>query len=258
MLKVDLNCDMGESFGLYQIGNDEEMMQYITSANIACGYHGGDPHVMRKTVELAKQYGVAIGAHPSFPDLLGFGRRHMSATPSEIKDYITYQMGALREFAAALGMKIQHCKPHGALYMLAMEDEQVARIILEAIAEIDINTVVYAMNHSAVVEAGKKIGIRVAKEVYSDREHTATGSIVLTRKGPSIQDFNKMAERVVRMVKEGIVVANTGEEVSLKAETICIHGDTPGAPKLAKAIVEALRAENVTISPIQDALSSHI
>jgi 5-oxoprolinase (ATP-hydrolysing) subunit A len=255
MLKVDLNCDMGESYGLYQLGNDEEMMKYITSANIACGFHGGDPHIMRKTVELAKKYEVGIGAHPGFPDLLGFGRRHMSATVSEIKDYVTYQIGALREFASAIGMKLQHCKPHGALYMLAMEDEKVARIILEAIAKVDSNTIVFAMNHSAVVEVGKKMGIRIAKEVYSDREHTSTGSIVLTRKGPAIQDYRKMADRVVRMVKEGKVVTHTGEEISIKAETVCIHGDTPGAPLLAKAIVEALNAENIEISPIHDVLS---
>jgi UPF0271 protein len=258
MLRVDLNCDMGESFGLYKLGNDEEMMKYITSANIACGYHGGDPQVMRNTVELAKEYGVSIGAHPGFPDLLGFGRRNMTSTPSEIKDYVTYQMGALREFATALGMKLQHCKPHGALYMLAMEDEKVASIILEAIAEVNQNTIVFAMNHSAVVEVGKKMGICVAKEVYSDREHTATGSIVLTRKGESIQDLEKMAGRVVRMVKEGKVVAHTGEDVSLKAETICIHGDTPSASLIAKAIVKALKAENIEIAPIHDVLNVRV
>ncbi|MFC4766201.1 LamB/YcsF family protein [Effusibacillus consociatus] len=254
MLKVDLNCDMGESFGLYQLGNDEEMMQYITSANIACGYHGGDPHVMRKTAELAKKYGVAIGAHPGFPDLMGFGRRYMNCTPAEIKDYITYQVGALREFATGLGLKIQHVKPHGALYMMAMEDEKLARAILEAIAEVDSNTIVFAMNHSAVVEAGQKMGIPVAKEVYSDREHTATGSIVLTRKGPSIQDYRQMADRVVRMIKEGQVVAHTGEKVSIKAETVCVHGDTPGAPQLAKAIAEALKENEIQISSIQEVL----
>ncbi|MES9759317.1 5-oxoprolinase subunit PxpA [Priestia megaterium] len=256
MVKVDLNCDMGESFGLYQLGNDEEMMKYISSANIACGFHGGDPQVMRKSVELAKKYGVAVGAHPGFPDLLGFGRRHMAATPSEIKDYVTYQVGALREFATALGLKLQHCKPHGALYMYAMEDEQVARTILEAIAEVDPDIVVYAMNHSAVVEAGKKVGIRVAREVYSDREHTVTGSILLKRTGSPIGDYGKMADRVVRMVKEGKVLAHTGEDVLLKAETVCIHGDTPGAPYLAKAIVEALKAENIKIAPVHDVLSA--
>lgn len=255
MRTVDLNCDMGESFGLYQLGNDEEMMKYISSVNIACGYHAGDPHVMRRTVGLAKEYGVAIGAHPGFPDLLGFGRRHLSATPSEIKDYVTYQIGALREFATAFGIKLQHCKPHGSLYMLAMEDEKVATAILESIAEVDSDMMVYAMNHSAVIEVAKRMGIRVAKEVYSDREHTNTGSIVLTRKGPIIQDYKMMANRVVRMVKEGKVIADTGEDVSIQSETICIHGDTPNATHLAKAMVDALKYENINIASFSSVLN---
>ncbi|MGG1658237.1 LamB/YcsF family protein [Brevibacillus sp. NRS-1366] len=254
MIKVDLNCDMGESFGMYKLGNDEEMMQYITSANIACGFHAGDPHVMRRTTELAKRYGVGIGAHPAFPDVIGFGRRYMKCTPGEIKDYVTYQTGALREFAAANGLRIQHCKPHGALYMMAMDDEQLARAILEAIADMDSQTVVFALNNSAVAEIGKQMGIPVALEAYSDREHTATGSIVLTRTGPSIQDYRDMAERVVRMVKEGRVVTHTGEDASIIAQTVCIHGDTPGATELAKAIVEALKQNEIKIAPIREVL----
>ncbi|KKB36901.1 LamB/YcsF family protein [Bacillus thermotolerans] len=249
MHKVDLNCDMGESFGLYELGNDEEMMQYITSANIACGFHGGDPHVMRKTVELAQQYDVAIGAHPAFPDLLGFGRRYMICTPSEVKDYVTYQLGALREFSRAIGAQVQHCKPHGALFMKAMEDRQLARAILEAVHEADPNMIVFAFNRSEVYEEAVKMGVPVAKEAYSDREHTESGSIVLTRKGAEIKDYEAMAQRVVRMVKEGRVVTHDGKDVSIEAETICIHGDTPGAPNLAKAIVHALRAADVQISP---------
>jgi UPF0271 protein len=254
MFKVDFNCDMGESFGPYHLGNDEEMMQYITSANIACGYHAGDPHVMRKTVELAKKYDIGIGAHPSFPDLIGFGRRHMNCTPSEIKDYVTYQLGALREFASVYGLRLQHCKPHGALYMMAMEDEKYARSILEAIAAIDPQTIVFALNNSAVVEVGKQMGIPVAKEVYSDREHTSTGSIVLTRKGPIIRDFAEMAERVVRMIKEGVVLSHTGEEVPVQADSICIHGDTPNASELAKAIVTALLEHSIQIVSVQKLL----
>lgn len=253
-MKVDLNCDMGESFGLFSMGQDEDMMPYISSANIACGYHSGDPHVMRKTVELAKQYGVGIGAHPGFPDLLGFGRRHMNCTPSEVKDYITYQMGALREFASAAKLKLQHCKPHGALYMMAMEDETLAKAFLEVIAAVEESAVVYALNHSAVVELATKMGIPVAREVYSDREHTANGSIVLTRKGVAIEDYEQMAQRVVRMVKEGVVVTHTGEETTLKAETVCIHGDTPGAPLLAKAIVKALKENDIQVASIKEVL----
>ncbi|MCZ2258192.1 LamB/YcsF family protein [Sporosarcina sp. G11-34] len=251
MFKVDLNCDMGESFGLYEQGNDEEMMQYITSANIACGFHAGDPHVMRRTVELAKKYEVGIGVHPGFPDLLGFGRRDLACTPSEVKDYVTYQMGALREFTRAMDVKLQHCKPHGALFMKAMEDKQIARAILEAIHDVDSDMIVFSLNNSVFMEEAKKMGIPIAKEAYSDREHTENGSIVLTRKGSPITDDNQMAERVVRMIKEKKVIAYDGKDVSIEAETICIHGDTPGAPQLAKAIVQALNKNDVEILPIQ-------
>ncbi|WLR51324.1 5-oxoprolinase subunit PxpA [Bacillus tianshenii] len=251
-MKIDLNCDMGESFALYEMGNDEEMMKYITSANIACGYHAGDPHTIRKTVALAKEYDVGIGAHPAFPDLMGFGRRYMNATPEEIKDYITYQLGALREFAKLYDTDIQHCKPHGALYMMAMEDEKIARAILEGLYKVDPRMIVFAMNNSAVEAVGKQMGMRIAKEVYSDREHTATGSIVLTRKGSAIADYEQMANRVVRMVKEGKVKAHTGEDADIVAETVCIHGDTPGAPELAKAITDALKKNDIQITSIKE------
>ena len=254
MIQVDLNCDMGESFGIYQLGLDEEMMQYITSANIACGYHAGDPRVMRKTIELAKTWQVGVGAHPAFPDLQGFGRRHMNCTPSEVKDYILYQMGALREFATCYGLPVQHCKPHGALYMAIMEDEHLARAFLEAVAAINENTVVFALNNSAVAALGKEMGIPVALEVYADREHTANGSIIMTRTGPNIRDYDEMAMRVVRMVKEGTVVTPEGETASITAHTVCIHGDTPGATQLAKAIVEALRQHEIRVAPIHKIL----
>lgn len=252
--RVDLNCDMGESFGLYKLGNDEEMMQYITSANIACGFHAGDPHVMRKTVELAVQHGVKIGAHPAFPDLLGFGRRAMNCTPSEVKDYLIYQMGALKEFARCYGALLHHCKPHGSLYMTAMEDERLARAILEAIAEVKEELVVYALNNSAVAEVGKQMGIPVALEVYADREHTPTGSIVMTRTGSQIADYEQLADRVVKMVKDGTVTANTGEQVSLSVHTVCIHGDTPGAAKLAQTLRERFKTEEIEVAPAQAVL----
>lgn len=255
MHKVDINCDMGESFGLYTQGNDEEMMKYITSANIACGFHAGDPHVMRQTIELAKKYDVGIGVHPGFPDLLGFGRRALACTPAEIKDFITYQMGALREFANAYDVKIQHCKPHGALFMQAMEDKQVARAILEAIQVVDPETIVFAVNNSEMLEEANKMGIPVAKEGYADREHTADGSLILTRQSAPIEDYDKMADRVVRMVKEQKVLTYDGEEAAIEAHTICIHGDTPGAPYLAKAIVDALLKESVEILPIKQILA---
>lgn len=251
MLRVDLNCDMGESFGLYDQGNDEEMMQYITSANIACGFHAGDPHVMRKTIELAKKYEVGIGVHPGFPDLLGFGRRDLACTPSEVKDYVTYQMGALREFAKAYDVKLQHCKPHGALFMKAMGDKQIARAILEAIHDVQSDMIVFSLNNSVFMEESMKMGIPVAKEAYADREHTKDGSIVLTRKGSVITDYAQMADRVVRMIKEKKVQTHDGKDASIEAETICIHGDTPGAPQLAKAIVEALTNNDIKIVPVK-------
>lgn len=250
-MKIDINCDMGESFGLHVQGNDEEMMKYITSANIACGFHSGDPHVMRETVALAKKYGVGIGAHPGLPDLVGFGRRKMDCTASEMKDLITYQMGALREFARANDVNIQHCKPHGAMYMQAMEDREVARAILEAIEEIDKNTIVFAVNNSVMLEEAEKMGIPVAKEGYADREHTADGSLVLTRKSGDIDDHEAMAQRVVRMVKEKKVITHDDQDASIDVETICIHGDNPGAPALAKSVVAALEKAEIAVVPVK-------
>ncbi len=243
---------MGEGFGLYQLGQDEEMMKYISSVNIACGFHAGDPHIMNKTIRLAKEFNVSIGAHPGFPDLIGFGRRYMRASLNEVRDYIIYQLGALREFARYHDAIIQHVKPHGALYMMAMDDENIARTILEAMAKVDPNTIVYALNNSAVVEVGKVMGIRVAKEVYADREHTSNGSIVLTRTGENIVDLKQKAERVVRMVKEGLVKTVTGEEISIEAQTVCIHGDTPGAVELVKEIHIALERNNITVQSIKE------
>jgi len=250
--KIDINCDMGEGFGLYQLGNDEEIMKYITSANIACSFHAGDPHVMNKTVSLAKAYDVAIGAHPSLPDLIGFGRRYLKASPSEIQDYIIYQLGALREFANLYQLEIQHVKPHGALYMMAMEDEEIARAILEALNKVNPNLIVFALNNSAVADIGDKMGIRIAKEVYADRVHTPNGSIVLTRTGEVIDDYKKKADRVVRMINEGVVEANDGNDVSITAQTVCIHGDTPGAIQLIKEITKSLEQNEIQVTAIRN------
>lgn len=250
-MKVDLNCDMGESFGLFRLGHDEEMIRHISSANIACGYHAGDPHVMRKTVEMAKQYGVAIGAHPGFPDLMGFGRRYMTCTPDEIRDYVLYQVGALREFAASIKMEIHHCKPHGALYMMAMQEEKIARAILEGLASVSDRMIVFVLKDSAMELVARQMGIPVAREVYADREHTKDGSIVLTRTGPAIQDYALIAARVVRMVKEGIVVTPNGEEAEICAETVCIHADTPGAVELIRHIRQAFAEAGIAVEPVQ-------
>ena len=252
LMKIDLNCDMGESFGLHVQGNDEEMMKYISSANIASGFHSGDPHVMRKTVEMAKKYDVGIGAHPGLPDLVGFGRRKMDCTPSEMKDFITYQMGALREFARAENVHIEHCKPHGAFYMQAMEDREVARAILEAINDIDKNTIVFAVNNSVMLDEANKMGIPVAREGYADREHTKDGSLVMTRTSEAAEDYEAMAQRVVRMVREKKVITHDKQDADIDVQTICIHGDTPTAPQLAKSIVSALKAAEIDIKPVRE------
>jgi len=253
-MKVDLISDLGEGFGNYQFGNDEEMMKYITSANIACGFHAGDPHVMRKTVELAKKYGVEIGAHPGFPDLIGFGRRFMHCTETEIKDYITYQMGALREFATISGLRIQHVDLHGALGMMVMgEDEKVARAALEAISALDKDIIVTGLPHpNAFRYMAEKMGIRHVSLFCADREVTNTGNIVFTRKGSEIEDYDAMAERALRVVKEGKVITETGEDIDLKVESILIHGDGPGAPKLAKAVLETLTKNGVEVTPLKN------
>jgi UPF0271 protein len=183
------------------------------------------------------------------PDQIGFGRRYLTCTPEEIRDYVLYQTGALREFASANQMELQHCKPHGALYMMAMEDEKIARAILEGLASVSAKMIVFALNGSAVESVGKQMGIPVAREVYADREHTKDGSIVLTRTGPTIRNYAEMAQRVVRMVKEGKVRTPDGDEAAVKAETICIHGDTPGAPQLAKHVCSALQEAGISIEP---------
>lgn len=251
-MKVDINCDMGESFGLYSIGNDEEMLQYATTANIGCGFHAGDPHVMRQTIELAKVHGVGIGAHPGFPDLMGFGRRRILCTPKEIEDYIVYQLGALQGFATAAGMVLQHCKPHGALYMMAMEDEKIAQAVIEGVAKINSDLILLGTNNSAMAYVASKMGIRIALEVYADREHNTDGSIVLTRTGPQIADASRMAKRVARMVKEGKVTAYNGEDTDVVAHTVCVHGDNPDAPKLIKAIREELIKEGIQVVPLRE------
>jgi len=250
-MKIDLNCDMGESFGRYRIGADEEMMTVITSANIACGYHAGDPLVMDKTVRLAVEYGVGIGAHPGFPDLMGFGRRNMSLSPEEIENYVLYQIGALAAFAQAAGTKLAHVKPHGALYNMAAKDLQMAQAIARAVARFDKGLILVCPPNSEMEKAARELGLRVAREGFADRAYNADGSLRSRRlPGALVEDPQEAAERVVRMVKEGIVVAYTGEEIPMQVETICVHGDTPAAVEIAKAVRKALEAAGIEVVPM--------
>ncbi len=252
--RIDLNSDVGESFGNYKLGLDKEVIPLISSANIACGYHAGDPNVMKRTVALAKEHGVGVGAHPGLPDLMGFGRRTMDATLEEIKGYMTYQIGALQAFAAAEGLTLQHVKPHGALYNMAVQDAS----IWEAAAEVlgntnrDLILVVLAGSNRKELEAvGSRYGIRIAFEFFADRAYNPDGSLVSRREeGAVIRDHNIAAERVLKVVKEGKVVSRDGSEIDLRAETVCVHGDNPEALALVKNIRKELVSSNVDIAPM--------
>jgi len=247
--RIDFNCDMGESFGTYKMGQDEEIIKYITSANVACGFHAGDPNWMRKTIKLAEEYGVALGAHASFPDLAGFGRRNMAVAPVEAKNDIIYQIGALTAFTSA--KKLQHVKPHGAMYNMAVRDEALARAIGEAILEVDPEIILIALAGSQWVDIAMDMGLRVAREAFADRAVNADGTLVPRSKpGSVIEDVDEVAQRSIRMVTEGKVTAITGEEVALSADTLCLHSDTPNSIHLASYIRSALEAEGVEIVPL--------
>ena len=253
MYKVDLNSDLGESFGAYTMGMDEAVIAHVSSANVACGYHASDPLVMDKTVAACKAAGVAVGAHPGFPDLQGFGRRNMACTPKEVKAYVQYQLGAILAFTAAHGIKLQHCKPHGALYNMAAKDEALAMAIAEAVASVDKDIILMGGSGSKMLEAGRKLGLRVASEVFADRAYQADGSLVPRSKpGAVIHDKDEAIARTIKMVKEGKVIAITGEEVPLDAHSICVHGDNPSAVEFVKNIRERLQAEGVAIAPLSE------
>lgn len=253
MKKIDLNCDLGESFGNYKIGLDDEVIRHISSANVACGFHASDPLVMQKTVALAKENGVCIGAHPGFPDLVGFGRRNMSVSPAEAKALVQYQIGALDAFCKAAGVKLCHVKPHGALYNMAGKDEILAQAVCEGIFEYDSNLILLGLSGSKMIEAGKKIGLRTANEVFADRAYEDDGSLVARSKpGALITDENLAVSRVVEMVKNGRVTSITGNEIEIKADSICLHGDGVKAVEFAKRINEELLKNGVEIVPLRE------
>ncbi len=257
-MKMDINCDMGESFGAYKLGLDDEVIKYITSANIACGYHAGDPLVMERTVSLAKDHGVSVGAHPGFPDLLGFGRRNLDATLAEIKGYVTYQIGALQAFARVHDVRVEHVKPHGALYLMAVEDEKISEAIVEAIASLDKGLIFVALAGSKgekMTKIGERIGLRVAYEAFPDRAYTPEGTLVSRRQpGAVIKDPDLVAQRALVMATEGKVVAIDGTEIPFNTQTLCVHGDTPGAVNLVKKIRETLNQAGVDVTSLSKIL----
>ncbi|ACQ93465.1 LamB/YcsF family protein [Tolumonas auensis DSM 9187] len=248
MAQVDLNCDMGESFGIYQMGTDTQIMPLVSSANIACGFHAGDPSVMRKTLEAAVAQGVALGAHPGLPDLVGFGRRNMQVSAQEAYDMVVYQVGALAGFAKAAGVSLHHVKPHGALYNMAAKDKALADAIARAVRDIDASLVLYGLAGSQLIQAGKNAGLRVASEVFADRTYQADGSLT-SRSQPNalLQSDEEAVQQVLTMVTEKRVKAVTGEWVSLDADTICIHGDGAHALSFATKVRAALLQAGVEI-----------
>ncbi|MFD2248184.1 LamB/YcsF family protein [Pontibacter ruber] len=249
-LTVDLNCDMGESFGAYTLGNDEAILAYVTSANIACGFHAGDPAVIRKTVQLALEKNVAIGAHPGLPDLVGFGRREMAISPQEAFDMVVYQIGAISGFVKAAGGALYHVKPHGALYNMAAVNAGLAEAIAEAVYKVCPDTVLYGLAGSELIKAGNKLGLKVANEVFADRTYQLDGTLT-SRRLPNamITNQEEAVRQVVRMVQEGKVLSQQGTEVVIQADTVCIHGDGPHALEFARYIQQVLEKESITIQP---------
>lgn len=257
MKKIDLNCDMGESFGAYKLGMDEKVIQYITSANIACGWHAGDPLVMDQTVEMAVEHGVGVGAHPGYPDLPGFGRRNMDCTPDEIRSYVAYQVGALQGFCKIHGTRLRHVKPHGALYLTAVVNEVVARAVAEAIVSVDPDLLYVALagaKGEMMTRIGKDVGLKVVYEAFPDRAYTPEGNLVPRREsGAVIKDPQEVARRALRMATEGVVIAVDDTSIPIKAQTLCVHGDTPSAVDLVRNIHEILEKEGVSVQPMKKA-----
>lgn len=253
MLSVDLNCDLGESYGLFKIGNDEEVLKHITSANIACGFHAGDHNVMMETVKMAKAQGVKIGAHPGFPDIQGFGRRDMHLTQQEIYNLVVYQIGAIEAVAKACGTKVFHVKPHGALYNIAARDQRVADAIAQAVLDVNSDLVLFGLAGSKLVKAGVEKGLKVANEVFADRNYQPGGTLTpRSQSNAMIHDSEYAIERVIHMVKQGKVRAVDGSEIEMKADTICVHGDEPQTMVFVVKLKQALLDEGITVGKSWD------
>lgn len=248
MATVDLNCDMGESFGPWRMGDDLAVLPHVTSANIACGFHAGDPSTMWHAVDAAIEQEVAIGAHPGLPDLVGFGRRTMDVGPAEVYALMLYQVGALVAFVRARGRELAHVKPHGALYNMAAARPELAAAIARAVAAVDPGLVLFGLAGSQLLRAGEERGLRVASEVFADRNYMPDGSLVpRSRPDALVTDEGEAVARAVRMAREGRVTAVDGTDVVVKADTICIHGDGPHAVQFARGLRAALEAAHVEV-----------
>lgn len=251
---IDLNCDLGESYGAYELGMDEAVMPYITSANIACGWHAGDPVVMNKTVRLATKYTINCGAHPGYPDLLGFGRRGMSVSNKDLKSYLMYQIGALQAFCHVNNTKLHHVKPHGSLYLTAVESEETATAVVEAIAQIDRDLIYVTLageKGKMMERIGKDHGLKVIFEAFPDRAYTVEGTLApRSMQGAVITEPKEVIRRAVKMAKENSIEAISGELIKLKAHTLCVHGDNIHAVEIVREIRKALRENGISVRPI--------
>jgi UPF0271 protein len=250
-MRIDLNSDLGESFGPWPMGQDAALMESISSANVACGFHAGDPGTMRATIALARQKGVAIGAHPGFQDLAGFGRREIKATPAEVEDLVLYQVSALAGMASAQGVRLQHVKPHGALYNMACRDRALANAIARAVAALDRSLILFGLPNSELLRAGQGEGLRVAAEVFADRAYDPDGSLTSRAKtGSVIRETQRVVDRAIKMVRDNKVVAIDGSTIAVQADTICLHGDTPGAADHARAVRKGLESAGITVGSL--------
>ncbi|WP_412518396.1 5-oxoprolinase subunit PxpA [Staphylococcus simulans] len=250
-MKIDLNCDLGEAFGNYSFGGDHQIIPLITSANIACGFHAGDENVMYETVKLAKEHGVGIGAHPGFNDLQGFGRRNMDLSPDEIYALVAYQIGALSAFCRIHDVKINHVKPHGALYNMGARDKDIAHAIAQAVYDVDPSLILVGLSNTLLVSEAEAIGLKAANEVFADRRYEENGQLVSRKESDAVlTDTDEAIEQVVKMVKENKVIAKTGKEIELKADTICVHGDGAHALEFVSKIRERLTKEGISITKL--------
>ncbi|TLS36609.1 LamB/YcsF family protein [Pseudalkalibacillus caeni] len=250
-LTIDLNSDLGESFGAYKIGRDEDVLKIVSSANVACGYHAGDPSIMQKTVKWAKENNVGIGAHPGFPDMMGFGRRALTVTPEEVYQMVLYQIGALHGFCRVENVEMQHVKAHGALYNMAAKDFSIARAIARTVKDFDPDLILFGLANSELINAAEEVGIRSASEVFADRTYQPDGTLTpRSEENAVIHDEETAIKQVLSMVQDNKVTAVDGSQIEIKVDTVCVHGDSPSALQFVEALRDRFKEESITVQKV--------